>query len=425
MRWRDKEEDIYEYRTNIRYHNGLQEPENGGRWPVDLVKKDQLLGTLVKKRSHLGDELLQLPEKKKGRPRVKIKPLPFHKCFHTKLRTSLGFKSALWKDGSAWQSYDPLFGPIDQTIPDIPEIDSYDYEAINSITPKLKADLSVPNFLFELKDLKKVIPSSQQLQRISAALIALTTNPFKGGRRWGASELHNAAAGQHLSAQFGYLPLIDDAFNLVLSIDTFNQRVFDFQKRAGKPQTGYYRKVLPTTVGEKKYGGVSANLRPWTRDSIIRDTVTYGVRYTYSLEMGSLKVPSLFYKYMGFRANPRILWDAIPFSFIVDWFFGIGSFLAQFDAGAVPVNMHIISGWRTRKTTIRREHGFEAVPHASGYWVSGPGLYATTEFTVYERLPWVFDTSVLGSLQKIQLQKVTRNKVMLASSLGKVLTHKG
>lgn len=30
---------------------------------------------------------------------------------------------------------------------------------------------------------------------------------------------------------------------------------------------------------------------------------------------------------LGFELNPRILWDAIPFTFILDWFFGIGSWL--------------------------------------------------------------------------------------------------
>lgn len=351
--------------------------------------------------------------------------------YHKKVSIKLTARAARWIDKqptyTAWISWDRFFGPIDQTDPVLPEPPDLDYQAINNITPKLKASMSLPNFLFELKDLKKVIPSSQQLQRISAALEAIATNPFKGSRKWGASELHNAAAGQHLSAQFGYLPLIDDAFQLYSSIESFNNQKRDFERKAGKPQVGYFKKSLPEIQGPKKYGGPNhgPSFRYYTRDTVVTDIITYGISYTYSASMSDLNSPLLFAKYMGFRNNPRVLWDAIPFSFVVDWFIGFGKFLEQFDEGSVPVNMTIHKSWKSRKTVVRREHGFEALDHATGRWVSGPGVYAVTTFTFYRRAPIVLNYSLLDSLDIIQQQKLTRNKVMLASSLGKVLTHKG
>lgn len=348
-------------------------------------------------------------------------------CYHKRHVTILSAQSAFWKDGASYISVDKFYGPLDRTDPVLPEPPDLDYQAVNSITPKLKASMSLPNFLFELKDLRKVIPTSQQLQRISAALIAVSTNPFKGGRKWGAKELHNAAAGQHLSAQFGYLPLIDDAYNLVSSIEAYNYSKRDFERYANKPQVGYFKKYLPETIGARKYGStnVGPSFRYYTQDNIISDVITYGIKYTYSVDAVAMKSPALFYKYMGFRANPRILWDAIPFSFIVDWMIGVGKFLEQFDAGAVPVKMNIISCWKSRKTVVKRIHGFEAVPHPTGRWITGPGIYATTTFTIYRRGPWVPTYGLLDSLDVIQQQKLTRNKVTLATSLGKVLTHKG
>lgn len=33
---------------------------------------------------------------------------------------------------------------------------------------------------------------------------------------------------------------------------------------------------------------------------------------------------------LGINANPAIIWNAIPFSFIVDWFYDVGDFLERF-----------------------------------------------------------------------------------------------
>jgi hypothetical protein len=44
---------------------------------------------------------------------------------------------------------------------------------------------------------------------------------------------------------------------------------------------------------------------------------------------------------LGFELNPGILWDAIPFSFIVDWFFDVGAILNKFrfDTLELPIEI--------------------------------------------------------------------------------------
>lgn len=350
-------------------------------------------------------------------------------CYHQKSTTEFfpfsGTLKGWFGDVFVWEGYKLGSATNLVFLPPRPDITTV---ALNAITPKLKADMSLPNFIFELKDLRRIIPDMTTIQRTAAALTAIATNPFKGGRRWGVSELSNTVASQHLNAAFGYLPLIDDAFKLVSSINDFNRRLADFKSHGSKLNTGYFKKVYPAELLLRK---TENNVMPLSRfrteHHLVDDSLVCGIKYRYTIPMGPVNVPDIFLKYIGFRSNPRILWDAIPFSFIIDWFFGVGKFLEQFDPGAIPVQMHIESAWLTRHSQVQVKTFLETLPDPYGVneWKSGGGLTSRTTIDYYDRKVIDINPSLLGSLNALALQNVTKNKVMLGLSLGKVLTHRG
>lgn len=353
------------------------------------------------------------------------------KCFHEKIIINHSPPSSSWSstDGAYIDVYNPVaYAPPNANFPtaSVPS-EQILLRAIQNIKPKLKAKVSVPNFLFELKDLRRIIPDASTIQRNAAALTAIVTNPFKGSRRWAGSELHNTVASQHLNAQFGYLPLIDDAFKIVEAFKDFNQKVRDFKKNAGKSQVGYHKESWGSgqTFPEVTVYDVPNFVRFYYRDRIVDGSTVIGLNYSYSVDFPSLKAPGLFYKYIGFRSNPRILWDALPFSFVVDWLLGVGRFLETLDDGAVPVDMKIVSGWRTDKYTIVREYFAEARSHDGGGWDSSLGKFGEIRVERYARVPLQVNFEALMDIPPLPtFNSINRNKVMLAGSLGKVLTHK-
>jgi hypothetical protein len=52
---------------------------------------------------------------------------------------------------------------------------------------------------------------------------------------------------------------------------------------------------------------------------------------------------------MGFELNPRIIWDAIPFSFVVDWFFNVGGFLARYKVDALELPIVLVDSFVSYK----------------------------------------------------------------------------
>lgn len=354
----------------------------------------------------------------------------FHNCVHVKYTVKPTPKTGVYYDGPYGQVHNPIAFSAPVETPSIKSLANNDFlrEAFQSIKPKLKASMSLPNFLLELKDIARIIPDSTQLTRYADALRGYSGNPFRKKKVLGSKRISEAAhfaASQHLSAQFGYLPLIDDAFKLYESIQSFNRKLKDLKRRANRPVSGYYSK-------SNTYTDPAVTIADWPdwcrfcyQDQVTVKTIV-GINYRYSVSMAAIKTPFVFTKYLGFRSNPRILWDAIPFSFIVDWFLGIGKFLEVYDEGAVPVTMNISEVWVTDIATVNRSYYMVDTTTSSGRnWYSGPGPQGSVEFKIYNRRKLDIDPAFLMEIPPLpKVNSLTRNKVVLAGSLGVVLSKK-
>jgi hypothetical protein len=55
---------------------------------------------------------------------------------------------------------------------------------------------------------------------------------------------------------------------------------------------------------------------------------------------------------LGFELNPNIIWDAIPFSFVVDWFFDVGSICERFKFDTLELPIKLEDSYLQNKETM-------------------------------------------------------------------------
>jgi hypothetical protein len=48
---------------------------------------------------------------------------------------------------------------------------------------------------------------------------------------------------------------------------------------------------------------------------------------------------------LGFELNPAIIWEAVPFSFVVDWFINVGGYLNGFKFDTLELPIHLVDSY--------------------------------------------------------------------------------
>lgn len=365
------------------------------------------------------------------------RPWQENNCYHVKRRffgrdaaehrvTQIGPKNYTMYGNVNYQYVDSVPG----AAPPKNGVNQFVLRGVQSIKPKFKADLSVPNFLFELKDLRRLLPERRTIESISRSLSAFAMNPFtRKGQKHAAhllKETPNGVASQYLNANFGYLPLIDDAFNLVSSIQQFNQRLETFRRNAGRVQKGHYSE-MSASIDVENSPYRNDVLKYWTRTQVDPAKYVLVLKYGYNISLPKLAVPSalLKAKYLGFRGNPRILWDAIPFSFVIDWMLRFGKALESFDEGAIPISMSIQSATVSCKYRATVTHYATEVPNGTYEldWHDVPT--GTFLYDVYSRQVMNLSSSLFSGLPPLPVfDGLSQKEVTLGVALGKVLTAK-
>jgi len=120
----------------------------------------------------------------------------------------------------------------------------------------------------------------------------------------------------------------------------------------------------------------------------------------------------------GVELNPGIIWDAIPFSFVVDWFSNVGDFLEQYRHKALelPINVLLTYLQYKEQVTVTSWTNFFSDVNQT----VKPGQTAATwsEQTFFHRLPMKPDYATFASLKA---KWPTANQALLGVSLGAVL----
>lgn len=186
-------------------------------------------------------------------------------------------------------------------------------EAYHTMLPRFEGDISMINFIFEMKDFRDI---STKIGRLVPRLLS---DPTLVGSMSRASK---RLAEVHLLKNFAIDPLIDDtasiiqqAQNLVMDVQSqfadsgINNESRHFTRQLNQSQSTELQSTLAT------YTGIHFGTK-------YEQTFTATMEGNYGYTMRS--DIEAFIQYWGLAPTAEAVWNAIPFSFLVDYIFGIG-----------------------------------------------------------------------------------------------------
>jgi hypothetical protein len=149
-------------------------------------------------------------------------------------------------------------------------------------------------------------------------------------------------AGANLNYQYGWKPTIGDVQAAVRSIRNLQEKMRNWERNLGKlisKRCTVYSKTSNESATQSYNGWGTLK---WT--ATLEQKCTAHILY----RPKPLKVMTLLERTLrgsldslGFELNPNILWDAIPFSFVIDWFIDIGAYCEshKIDTFELPIDL--------------------------------------------------------------------------------------
>jgi hypothetical protein len=183
----------------------------------------------------------------------------------------------------------------------------------------------------------------------------------------------------HLNISFGWKPFLADV-----------ERVRKLQAEAGRPVKHHYRRYLDLALLPPTINLFSDSLQTIRRETLWRQKPTYAatVEFNYTMpDMGDMmNQVEAYLDSLGFQLNPRILWDAIPYSFVVDWFFDVGGWLASLRHDNLKVPCNVTGFCHSLKWEWQAAYRYDRIATSNPPWSPDRGtLIAIRSGLRYER----------------------------------------
>jgi hypothetical protein len=255
-------------------------------------------------------------------------------------------------------------------------------------------ELSVPNFLLEIGDIKGLMNF---------------WNPKRG--------FVPNVAGAHLNYSFGWKPTYGDLLAMLNSMSSYAKKVKEWNDNVGK--IVHKSTTVGTVAGSKSGTLTDSPAVGYTTfySGSITGKVSYHLRYRIkpipklnALAQGILGHLDAW----GFELNPRIIWESIPFSFVVDWFLNVGTGLELLKHDTLELPIDIVDSALQYKETTKIDVQVKDtgnVPNLGTIYYPG-GSYMET---LFNRVPFMGEPSALDA---IDLRMPKPGQLLLLVSLG-------
>jgi hypothetical protein len=233
--------------------------------------------------------------------------------------------------------------------------------AVKTMMPIIKAELSVVNTLIELKDFK-TLPKT--ILGVKDTLSRVFLKPRgKGTLR----SMFRTKADVYLQYKFNIATLLSDIHGIYRALARAERRINDFISRSGRIRTSHYTKFLIESADPVEsdivkqysqfYGRVSGSSQEQPGNFVMPIVVTHSrfvktepaqfhvqVQYNYNYtayQVEHARILALLDAF-GVNLNPAIIWNAIPWSFVIDWVVGVGRYLDAQKVGNMDPKINIL-----------------------------------------------------------------------------------
>jgi len=349
-------------------------------------------------------------------------------------------RSSLWGNfGSAWgapgcptEGQQALYvpQPDNHFIVEPDGTSEYVARSLSVMLPHIKSEMSLVNSIIELKDFKSL---GVQLSRIMKGQFKKDWSSLRSlvnyaGRKMSLRQLLRGTANVYLQTQFNILPLLSDIAAMQRCLKGTANQVAKLQGEAGKRlkrrytcplesacwsteetkswgfptvyQPNYIKTGQSHVTGEgsgTRHAGTFKGTRTMTSSGSFNAQIEYS--YTFlQYQKEHAKMLGLL-DGLGVNLNPAIIWNAIPWSFVVDWVVGVSRWLGQFKVSnmdpSILIYRYAYSTNQQRDTTVRIQ------PNVGLAYASSPAYTSTqTTETAYRRvvgkLNWISAITATG-----------------------------
>lgn len=352
------------------------------------------------------------------------------------------------------EALSPSNRPYEDLLPHglISEIAKAEAYAFNAMRPSFKTGFSTLNFLLELKDLKSLVPNTLETLRgfynnLSATLKVYgdLSKAYRGRRlpdlnRSTLNQILNFTAEVKLTKDFGIEPLIRDIDSVCSVLKRLDNNVRAWREgtkalqltrhfKASIEASSEYKESLTQNVTVPLTGcQVNYECKVTSFDSQSNGTPTDHVSYnatmayTYaSKTLGDIDpYVAALYTGLGIVPDASIIWNAIPFSFVLDWFVNIQGFLDKYASLDLITSEVTIQSWLTG---IRSRPVWTCTPLGVTWQPGHTGTHLMPTITLrgqsYSRLLAEPDIDQLVSLNSETPDGLTLNRGFLTAALAK------
>jgi hypothetical protein len=254
-------------------------------------------------------------------------------------------------------------------IPDPVGLSDLINDSLVSMLPGIKPELSLLNTLFELKDWKTLLRTIDRVKAALATFVIRGPKPLRTLLR-GTSDVY-------LQSQFNVLPLLSDLTSINAALRSVSKNLKWLKANAGKRLTTHYGRTLSNAYVDGTYTLDSLFDTVTTVTSKIqsRRFVRYTARsfnatldYAYSIRnlSGLSDEAAALLDALGVNLNPSIIWNAMRWTFVVDWVIGVSRWLDQFKVRNIEPATNIYQYCWSYKISreIVTSMGFETVRDA-------------------------------------------------------------
>ena len=232
-----------------------------------------------------------------------------------------------------------------------------DTVAIGHMLPSLSDSFSLINFLIELKDFRRIIRAFQTRKNRLGEVIGLSDGRSSTIRKSLKKAPLQSLSNSYLQYSFAWRPFVSDIMSMWNKLGNTERELQEIWRRAGKPQTRHYSRILDGYDTDWSAESGTSTIKS-TSDNSYRnhrlkrsDQWRYSkvpvyratCRYTYKVP-GALDSAAKLRGWadaFGVRLDPSIIWNAIPFSFLVDWVVDVGGFLRQYSTDNLGLHFSI------------------------------------------------------------------------------------
>jgi len=300
----------------------------------------------------------------------------------------------------------------DGFVPKPPLLDSYITASLRAMLPTIKGELSLVNSLIELKDFRSLPHTLLRLKNFASQLsnVVKRKTTLRGGSKLvrssfsastpTMSEALGVSADSYLQTQFNILPLLSDISGFTAAITRTKSRVNDLLVRQGKRQIKHFKLLVPMNQAAETSAEMPYQLHGGQFDGYVG--MTSSSTGAYAMPATSFKcvreyIPDQYAEFhaqveynfwftrfqtenaqwlglldaLGVNLNPAIIWNAIPWTFVVDWVVDIGRWLDSRKVlnmePAVNISRYLWSWKFSRTTRLRIQANTELSPTFGGY----------------------------------------------------------